>query len=74
MNGLTIGDESMTTNCLQTWYPGGWSFVSTPYAPPDVLAHAKTRLQSLDLELSQVEAKRAEAEMLRRMIAAAETK
>jgi hypothetical protein len=44
-----------------------------PAPSADVLLHAKTRLAELDMEIGALDAKRAEAEMLRRMIAAAES-
>jgi hypothetical protein len=43
-------------------------------APLDVLTQAKLRLAEVDRQLAQVETLRTEAEQLRRMIAAAETK
>jgi hypothetical protein len=81
--GVVLGTHE--TNCtvpfIEGWPIAGLQPIDprlySPYMPApsaDVLLHAKTRLAELDRELDAFEAKRTEAEMLRRMIAAAESK
>jgi hypothetical protein len=76
--GVVLGTHE--TNCTVPFIAGLQPIdprLYSPYMPApsaDVLLHAKTRLAELDRELDAFEAKRTEAEMLRRMIAAAESK